>query len=148
MRRGPRTKILSFSLYGRNRLYYDLIKKLAGLAKRYYPDWIVRINHDNSIEKSVKCEMECLRDEQAQNKLFDNIDFCDVGRLPVGLNGTWDAGSFMHGMTWRWLPIGDSFVDFFASRDTDSWISQREVDSVRVWIESSTVFHVMRGCII
>jgi len=51
----------------------------------------------------------------------------------------------MHGMTWRWLPIGDSFVDFVASRDTDAWISQRELDSVKVWLESNTVFHVMRG---
>ena len=51
----------------------------------------------------------------------------------------------MHGMTWRWLPIGDSFVDFVASRDTDAWISQRELDSVKVWMESNTVFHVMRG---
>ena len=48
-------------------------------------------------------------------------------------------------MTWRWLPIGDSFVDFVASRDTDAWISQRELDSVKVWMESNTVFHVMRG---
>lgn len=51
----------------------------------------------------------------------------------------------MHGMTWRWLPIGDSFVDFVASRDTDAWISKRELDSVKVWMESNTVFHVMRG---
>ncbi len=48
-------------------------------------------------------------------------------------------------MTWRWLPIGDSFVDFVASRDTDAWISKRELDSVKVWMESNTVFHVMRG---
>ena len=52
---------------------------------------------------------------------------------------------YMHGMTWRWLPIGDSFVDFVSSRDTDAWISQRELDSVKVWMESNTVFHVMRG---
>lgn len=48
-------------------------------------------------------------------------------------------------MTWRWLPIGDSFVDFMASRDTDTWLIQRELDSVNVWMNSSTVFHIMRG---
>jgi hypothetical protein len=143
LRRGPHTKVLSLSLYGKNRFFYDLIRELAVLAKRYYPDWIVRINHDNSIDKRVKCETECLKDEQ--NEYLDNVDFCDVNALPVGLNGTWNAGSFMHGMTWRWLPIGDGFVDYFASRDTDSWISQREVDSVKVWLKSNTIFHLMRG---
>lgn len=47
-------------------------------------------------------------------------------------------------MSWRWLPIGDNFVDFVASRDTDAWISQRELESVNVWLNSNTLFHVMR----
>lgn len=51
-------------------------------------------------------------------------------------------------MTRRWLPIGDSFVDYFGSRDTDGWISERETDSVKVWLDSNTPFHVMRGCFI
>lgn len=48
-------------------------------------------------------------------------------------------------MTYRWIPMGDSFIDFVASRDTDAWISQREIDSVNVWLNSNTLFHVMRG---
>jgi hypothetical protein len=116
------------------------------VAKKRYPGWIVRVNHDQSIDMSVKCEMECLKDN-GTGEFFDNVDFCDVSQLPVGLHGSWNAGSFMHGMTWRWLAIGDSFVDFFASRDSDSWISQREVDSADVWLKSNTLFHVMRGII-
>lgn len=50
-------------------------------------------------------------------------------------------------MSWRWLPIGDTFVDYVASRDTDAWISTREIDSVNVWLKSNTIFHVMRGTI-
>ena len=41
--------------------------------------------------------------------------------------------------------MGDSFIDFVASRDTDAWMSQRERDSVDVWLNSNTIFHVMRG---
>jgi hypothetical protein len=48
-------------------------------------------------------------------------------------------------MTWRYLPLGDSFVDFLSSRDIDSLLIQREIDSVNVWLESNTVFHAMRG---
>ena len=46
---------------------------------------------------------------------------------------------------WRWFPIGDSFVDVFSSRDTDSYIIQREIDSVNAWLESDKVGHIMRG---
>ena len=55
----------------------------------------------------------------------------------------WD-GSYIHGMKWRWLPLGDPFADIFMSRDSDSWITQREKDSVDVWLKSNTLFHVMR----
>ena len=47
-------------------------------------------------------------------------------------------------MMWRWFPIADDFVDFFSSRDTDSTLIQREIDSVNVWLNSNTLFHVMR----
>ena len=51
----------------------------------------------------------------------------------------------MHSMKWRWLPIGDSFVDIFMSRDTDSLILQREVDAVNSWLNRSTsLVHIMR----
>ena len=137
LRRGPHNKVLSFSLYGKHRLFYEPIKELTKIVKKQYPTWTIRINHDNSIDPSVICEMEC-------HGNFDNLDFCNVNNLPVDLHSSWDAGQYMHGMTWRWLAIGDSFVDYFASRDTDSYISQREVDSVNVWMSSNTLFHVMR----
>jgi hypothetical protein len=50
----------------------------------------------------------------------------------------------MHGMMWRWLPVGDSFVDYFASRDLDSSLIQREKDSVDEWLGEKKLFHVMR----
>lgn len=45
---------------------------------------------------------------------------------------------------WRWIPIGDDFVDYFASRDTDSELIQRERDSVNVWFKEKRPFHIMR----
>jgi hypothetical protein len=36
-------------------------------------------------------------------------------------------------------------VDFFASRDLDAWLIEREVGAVNAWMNSNTLFHVMRG---
>jgi hypothetical protein len=52
--------------------------------------------------------------------------------------------SYVHGMMWRWFPIGDDFVDYFCSRDTDSTIIEREIDSIHVWLNDSKLFHIMR----
>ena len=40
--------------------------------------------------------------------------------------------------------MADDFVDIFSSRDTDSTLIQREIDSVNVWLNSSSLFHIMR----
>ena len=53
--------------------------------------------------------------------------------------------SYMHESMWRFLSIGDSFVDVFMSRDTDSYLIDREVDSVKIWDNSNTIGHIMRG---
>jgi hypothetical protein len=79
--------------------------------------------------------------------LFSNVDFCDISQLPLIKNSSLlkykQEMSYLHSMMWRWLPIGDSFVDLFISRDTDSLIIKREVDSVQVWaqlIKNSTYY--------
>ena len=106
-----------------------------------YPGWLMRIYHDNTINKSIICEVECLKD-QTSGQLIDNTDFCNVEQIPSN-NSIWD-GSYMHAMYWRWLPIGDHFVDIFSSRDSDSYILQREIDSVNSWMNSTKAGHIMR----
>lgn len=56
---------------------------------------------------------------------------------------TWDV-TYMHAMSWRWLPIGDHFVHRFASRDIDTFVYQREVDAVKAWVQSARPGHIMR----
>ena len=133
-------KVISYSLYGKLDRYYKMLEKLAELINEYYPGWIIRIYHDSSIYKSFICKLECLP--------FNNVDFCDISQLPLIKNSTLfkykQEMSYLHSMMWRWLPIGDSFVDLFISRDTDSLIIKREVDSVKVWLNSSKTAHIMR----
>jgi hypothetical protein len=128
LRRGMNQKIIAYSLYGQNRFYYQYLTNITKLVKTLYPGWIIRIYHDNTI----KCEIQCELND-------DIVDFCNVEKLP---NRT---VNYIHKMMWRWLPIGDSFVDVFNSRDSDSLILQREVDSVQYWLESNKTAHIMRG---
>ena len=100
---------------------------------------MIRIYYDKSINSSIICELECLKDEKS-GKFMDIIDFCNINEIPFGNpNNTWNA-QYMHSMKWRFLPIGDPFVDIFMSRDLDSWIIDREVDAVNVWLQSNTLF--------
>ena len=125
----------------------------------------MRVHHDNSIDQNLKCELECLKDENGN--LLDNVDFCNIEQVPghqnnkfnyknwiellqsnkSELESSWNA-TYMNAMKWRWFPINDPFVDVFMSRDSDSAIIQREVDSVKVWLKSDKVGHIMRGMFI
>lgn len=128
-------------------------------AAQHLPGWTIRVYHDSSIDESVVCKKICLKqpagslkDNDTKNetnhvdKYYDNIDFCDVEKLPYGFESTW-SGVYMIPMSWRWLPLGDDMVDVFVSRDTDSCINEREKAAVDEWLASDTLFHVMRGCL-
>ena len=143
-RRGTDLKVLSVSLYGNDSFYYRLLPSLARSVQKMYPGWILRVYHDDSIKQDIKCKIECLKDEN--NNLLDNTDFCNINQIPVKgcLGQTWTA-NYVHAMQWRWLPIGDSLVDIFLSRDTDSKIIRREIDAVNVWLNSNLAGHIMRG---
>jgi hypothetical protein len=50
----------------------------------------------------------------------------------------------MHKMMWRFLTLSDPLVDVTLIRDLDSNLSDREVEAVTEWLESSAGLHVMR----
>jgi hypothetical protein len=146
LRRGKNQKVIGYSLYGKNRFYYDKLKDLTRQINQMYPGWIMRVYYDDSIDESIICDIECARKSDAPNaELIDNTDFCNVNTLRLKFNKKDELNAdYMHKMKWRWFPIGDSFVDVFSSRDTDSFILQREIDSVNVWLSSKKLGHIMR----
>jgi hypothetical protein len=150
LRRGKSQKVISYSLYGKQRFYYSKLKEISRDIKTMYPGWLMRVHYNDSIDKSIICELECLED--ADGALIDNSDFCNVNDINLKLkniektnNDSKLNANYIHSMKWRWFPIGDSFVDIYSSRDSDSCIIQREIDSVNVWLNSSLVGHIMRG---
>lgn len=102
LRRGINQKVIAFSLYGKKRLYERYLLDNVRAAKKLYPHWILRIYHDETINDRIRCDMECERDEKTGD-LLNNVDFCDVQRVPASFEETRDR-SYMWPMTWRWLP--------------------------------------------
>jgi hypothetical protein len=150
LKHGPGQKVLSYSLYGTELSNYFLyLDRLIPNAAKVYPNWTVRVYYDSRIlNASQVCHYECK---------YKQVSFCDINHIPfttadyLDYNNVFETNSsvvkkysYMHGMMWRWLPISDSFVDYFASRDVDSTLIQREKDSVDEWLNKRKLFHVMR----
>ena len=140
LRRGPNQKVISYSIL--EDFDVQQLRNLIESANVYFPDWTIRIYHNGTIHKSVQCEFECLRNKKTGH-FYDNIDFCDLNEF------TYVDMEVVHLMPsfWRWLPVADLFVDTFLSRDFDSCIGQREHLAVNEWLQSNTLFHIMRGTI-
>ena len=142
LRRGRSQKVISLSLFGTKNIYYRHLKRISKLYSEFLPEWTIRIYFNKLKNESLICELECLKNENG--KFIDNVDFCKVGEMPYGLQKTWDA-SYINPTMWRFLPLGDNFVDFYISRDTDSCPSLRELHSMNEWLKSENLFHIMRG---
>ncbi|CAF0887610.1 unnamed protein product, partial [Brachionus calyciflorus] len=74
LKRGPNQKVISFSLFGKEKLYYKLIYDIAYKIKKLYPDHLIRIYHDESLDKSFMCDLECSQ---------RHVDFCNIKKLPL-----------------------------------------------------------------
>jgi len=107
-------KIISMSVWGNNPRYIVGAKKQIDLAKKYYPDWKVRIYTDNPLNFS---------DEEIQTvKMSD--------------------GSY--GMFWRFLALFDSEENIVMVRDSDSRTTIREQMCIQEWLSSDKIFHTFK----
>lgn len=146
---GRLEKVVSYSFYGNNPKYSNYLEILVEQVRDKYPGFTARIYYDESqmFNKTIRCYLEC--------KYPNLIEFCDVSRFYNSLeemllirNGEqlFTNLNYIHKMMWRFLPIGDDFVDVFMSRDTDSLIIDREVSAVEQWFsDSDKIAHIMRG---
>lgn len=144
LKRGRHQKVISFS-FDDEHDDETKIKEMINQIRVKYKGYVARVYY-NSIDANMRCQLECT--------YSDVLDFCNVSRMPASLrivlededirNHEIDL-SYMKTMTWRILPIGDTFVHIFMSRSIDSQIIDRETDSVGVWLKSNNYGHIMRG---
>jgi hypothetical protein len=136
--RGPNQKVIGYTLYGNNtERYYKQLDLISDQAAFHYPEWTIRIYYDDTALQDYLCDISCRK---------RNVVLCYASQIPYGSidNRTWSA-MYINKMMWRWLPTGDPFVDYFMSRDADSWIIEREAQSTDEWLKSNNIFHIMRG---
>lgn len=120
-------KVLSFSLWGNNPTYNIGAIKNAELAKDFYPDfecWFY-IHQESVPEETIKKLQE-----------FDNTKII----FKVGDLNNENCKPRM----WRYEPIDDPEVEIMMSRDTDTRFLLREKLAVEEWLNSKTLFHIMR----
>ena len=139
LKRGQHQKVLSFSVNRSNQKYFNEFLKNIKSIQEVYPGWIIRVYHDNLIDQETVCQFECA------NSL---IDFCRVNQLPNLIVNTVNRRHMLSDV-WKWLPLGDDFVDAFIVKNIQSFLFVDEKNSVNEWHnKSSNLFYVVMGKII
>ena len=120
--RWSKLKVIAYCLYGDNPRYMDGALANAKLILEFFPNWTMRVYHDNSVPEPV---LRFLREL--------NTELVDMSNEHL-----------KNRMVWRFLPAGEEDVERFISRDIDALLSAREAAAVREWEESELPFTVMR----
>jgi len=119
-------KIVSYSLYGNQFRYTEPLILNAKYAKEFYPDWILRVYHDQTVSNDV---LSILRNF--------NVQLINIENLP---------STYLHlaPKFWRFLPILEENINAVIFRDADSLFTIREVKLVNKWLTSNKNFHIIR----
>lgn len=113
-------RIISFSLWGENPIYWAGALENIQLAKVLYPGWVCRFYVDATSPLSL---IRTIKDADCEMILME------------------PAEEFA-GLFWRFYAAEDA--DIMICRDTDSRLSYREVWAVNEWLNSDKHFHIMR----
>ncbi len=119
-------KVISYSLFGSNQRYITPLLINARTVNDYYPNWIIRVYHDDTVN------VETLRIFTSLNVHLFNINKSDLKKYNL-------APKF-----WRFLPILENNIDAIIFRDSDSIFSKREEELVNTWLNSEFDFHIIR----
>jgi len=113
-------RIVSMSVWGNNRMYWEGALANAILCKTIYPGWRLRLYTDTTNDFTR--------------------DISEIGgeiQIHENLGG-------IYGMFWRFLPVSEPNVDSVIVRDSDSRLNTREAAAVEAWLASGKSAHVMR----
>lgn len=116
-------KIISFSLWGDDTSYMNGCIENIRLAAEIYPGWTTRFYCDSKVPREF---LDKLQSMGAEVVVMNTIE------------SPWE------GLFWRFLPVSESDVDIFISRDIDSRLNVREKAAVDEWLESPKLLHCMR----
>lgn len=118
-------KIISFSLWGSQKIYnYGMVENVI-IAKELYPEWKCYIYLGKDVIPEVKEYLE----------KQENVIIIDRSNYPKKLSN----------MVWRFEPafLGNK-DNIVIIRDSDSRLNMREKLAVDEWLNSNKDFHIMR----
>lgn len=115
----------SFTLYGDSKKYFDPILENIRVISQNFSNWRICIVYDVSVPFEYILQLEALEVE-----LVCSND-------PTTVSVTRKMGR-------RYYPILNDKYDATIVRDTDSIISDREVELINTWLNSSYDFHIIR----
>jgi hypothetical protein len=116
-------KYITYSVWGDNKVYtYGIVENVLD-AKKYYEGWIVRVHYNDTVPSNI---IDWLKTQ-------DNVEV-------IHHPGTKKKAS---NTLWRFedLFIKDAVV---ISRDADSRFTEREINLVNEWLNSTKDFHIIR----
>ena len=113
-------KIISFSLWGNDLLYWEGAVENIHLAKKLYPGWKCRFYINEASDPTLIRMME--------------QETCEIFLMK--------ANAAYAGLFWRFYAADDA--EIMICRDTDSRLSHRERHAVDRWLDSGRNFHIMR----
>lgn len=117
--------LVCYSLYGKNRIYYDPIKEnYLRLNNHKISDNSIKfiLFHDSSVDLSFFSDMNIIKFNTEKNDYFKNI-------VPT---------------MWRFAAPKFHEADYYLFRDTDSLILDKEIEILEDWIPSDFYWSVIR----
>ena len=117
--------VIAYGLYGTSPKYGDGAIENAKLQPTMFPDWVIRIYHDETVPAAT---LDRLVELGAELRPVDT----------TGMEGD------IAGMFWRFLVADDSAVQRYIVRDTDSRLNPRERAAVDEWLASGYSIHSIR----
>ena len=115
-------KVISFCLWGNDPEYCVGAIRNAEMAKEVYPGWETWFYVHENVETATTSKLK------------------ELSSKVITYTGSEDAD----GMFQRFLPMLESNVDIFISRDCDSRLSDKEYQAVRDWEDSAFQFHSLK----
>lgn len=110
-------KLISYSLWGSKTMFLHGAVMNAKQCREFFPDWKVRIYHNDSVSDEL---LVTLRELGVETVRVD----------PKGTYGTF----------WRFRPLFEPGYEHILVRDIDSRITWRDVRCVNEWLESGKKF--------
>lgn len=117
--------IITFSVYGTDKLYQEGAIQNISKVKEFFPGWICRFYVDKKMNPKFIEKLYSYQNDFVEIHLKDRLDNID-------------------GMFWRFAPVFEENFDILLVRDVDSIITTREKEYVEEWLKSNKRFHIIR----